>query len=268
MTGRIAAALVAAAAIGCWGGGDAPASDAGALTVLSETADALAGVRSGRMNLDVRAEPVGGDGRGAFGFRIEGPFAFDDDQPLPVAELTYTRVAGDDEATVTVLSTGEEAFVEVDGQAYVLPDDEAASLGLGGGGDGLILQVDRWVVEPVLEEGGDTDVVRARLDVPAALGDLVGLAGAGVPSPGTDDAAQLERAVRSSSLEVVTGADDRLLRRLDARVEFAGDGPLPGELEGVRLRATLELSEHGSPLEVIAPPDARPASELGDAAAS
>src|SRR5687767_727896 len=108
------------------------------------------------------AASSGGQLEGEVGFSIEGPFSFEDPGKLPLAEWELTRFAGEEEVTLTFISTGDAAFVVLDGQAYELPPEQIENIGpanLDGGLNGL--RVDEWVVEAEETEGAeDTEVIR------------------------------------------------------------------------------------------------------------
>ena len=250
--------------------------------VLAETAANLGRIDSGVLSMRMIAESTG-ELAGKMGFELEGPFALPvGDETLPVAEFTYTQVAGTESAEATFISTGEQAFVEIDGQAYELPAEElaeqpaaapaAAAAGLG------TLRLNEWIRNPELSEGGDvggTDTwkVTAELNAGQAIPDLMELSGSlgssGMLAPFEGAGAQqLEQAVESSTLEIYTGKDDRLLRRLvmDIRLGLAHLAEDLGEavtgLAAVRLRFDVDVSEIGRQVSVEAPTGALPISEL------
>jgi hypothetical protein len=135
------------------------------------------------------------------------------------------------------------------------------------------LRIEDWIRNPESSDGdeigGDeTDKVEADLDVLQALKDLSGLVHS-LGSPvdvGGSDAKLLQESTRNARLEVHTGKEDRLLRRLVISAEF--DPQLPDELEnlakaaGAQFRFELELANPNEPVEVEAPDDPRPYSEL------
>lgn len=261
-------ALAAAAAVtllpACGGSEDGRAALAG-------TADRLAEIRSGRMALKLTIEPRDDPDAGRVGFELAGPFSLPRDGALPTARLEYTQIAGPRTGGATFVSTGEAAFVEVDGTAYALPPAQAVG---GGVDDGLgTLRVDRWLKEPSAEEAGPgTERIVADLDVAAALTDLFDTArraGAGdaLPEITAEEAERIGGSVREARVEVVTGNDDRLMRKLDAHVEFGLDVPESlrdslGDVVGATVRFTLELDDHNEPVTVEAPGGARPFAEL------
>jgi hypothetical protein len=252
---------------GACGGGDGGGSAGDA---LAETAEKLGEIKSGDLFLRV----VASSGENELGFELDGPFALVEDGKLPVAEIEYTQIAGSRRGTATFVSTGDAAFVQVEDATYELPESELGALrkaGGGGGGGGLgELRIDGWLDNPELSDGGDvggaeTDKIVADLDPVAAANDLLALIGRLQGDEATRlegrSADQLERAVESSSIEVYTGKDDRLLRRLVLEADFAAT--LPEELEELTLpRAhfefVLEIADPNKDVEVKAPDDAQP----------
>ncbi len=188
---------------------------------LSQTARKLGEIKSGELSFKLIVDPreEGGD----FGFELTGPFELAKPDKLPVAEIEYTQIADDERETVTVTSTGEAAFITVDGTAYELPPEQADRLRAAGedlGGDsdseGLAeLRIDDWIKNPESsggdEIGGDaTDKIEADLDVVAAVNDLMTLAGrfTGGRRPIDGEEAQLLRdSVQDARLEVLTGEE-------------------------------------------------------------
>jgi hypothetical protein len=277
---RTAALAVACLALvaGCGGGGGA--SNPG--QALSATAANLGKIRSGTLHFKLAVEPRE-DGGGNFGFELDGPFKLAEPGKLPVAEIDYTQTAGDQHETVTLISTGEQAYIKVDDATYELSPartDELRAAGkeLGGGtaGSGLEqLRIDDWIKDPHSSGGGEvggshTDKIEADLDIVAAANDLLALAhgfgGFNLRTIEGQDAEQLRDAVHNAKLEVWTGDKDRLLRRLRVEAEF--DPQLPKDLEELARAANstvtfeLGIDDPNEPVEVKTPKDVRPASEL------
>ncbi len=258
----------------CGGGG---ADDA-----LSETASNLGEIRSGELTLSLIAE--GGDARA--GFELTGPFELRDDG-LPVAELAYTQIAAEREATVTLISTGEEAFVEANGQTYVLPEEQADRLRAASGelssgdsgtsedgsGEGLgALALDKWLVDPQVAEGEElggvqTDRITSELDVVQTANDLLALLAAFQGGEAAqiegDDAEALRRATERAAVEILTGAEDRLLRSLVIDLRLGANVPDSlleqlGPLGQAHFRLELGIANPNEPVSVEAPADAQP----------
>ena len=272
---RVAALALAAVSLAACGGSGGDAED-----VLAETADNLEEIESGTLAMRLVVTPKGEDAE-TVGFELRGPFSLEGPGEFPVARIEYTQIRGSERGTVTVVSTGRKAFVEVDGQAYELPPEQATQLRQAGReleqGEGLgELGVDDWIVDPELSDGGEvggteTDRISAELDVSAAALDLVelgrGLAQGSLDGLSEADRRTIERATRSAKLELFTGKDDRLLRRLDLDVDLGFDVPgdlraALGRLVGARIDFELTVDDPNEPVEVAEPEDVLPYTEL------
>lgn len=256
------------------GGGDAQ-------SVLSVTASRLGEIRSGELTLSLIAE--GGGTRA--GFELAGPFALPEAGKLPVGKLAYTQIAGERQATVTLISTGEEAFVEANGSTYVLPEQQAdrlrgvgASLGASSGsgeaaGRGLgTLGLDAWLVNPEVSEGTEvggteTERISADLDVVRAANDLLALLSAFQGGQAAQiegrDADTLRGATEAATIEILTGKEDRLLRSLVADLRLSADAPQNlreqlGPLGRAHFRLELGIANPNEPVRVETPPNAEP----------
>lgn len=266
----VALALAALVLAGC-GGGDGGGGNAN--DVLAETARNLGEIESGEISMRLVVSSEGKE----VGFELDGPFQLAEDGKLPVAEIEYTRIAGAERSTATFLATGEKAYVELEGQTYELPADQADPLRAVGGGDGEgglgELRIDGWLARPQLadgeEVGGDsTDRITADVDPVAVANDLLALVGqlGGGANPERLEgrsAEQLERAVESSTIEVLTGEDDRILRRLTLEADLSADVPESlreriGELPEAHFELLLEIANPNEPVEVEEPADAQP----------
>ena len=274
---RAVGALALALAAGC--GGE------GARDVLKETTSNLARVNSGDLRLAMTATAGAEGQQRPVGFEVSGPFSAPS-RPgeLPVARLRRTRLAGAAVEPTTFVSTGQRAFLEVAGRAYELPEAQLRGLRATEApeeaGTGLQrLDLAAWARDPQVSEAGQVDGtpvqrVTGGVDVVKALGDLVAVAnqlgaapGEGLAPVDPRSAGQVERAVRSSRLEVLTGKEDRLLRRARLDVTFAATdlGALEqalGPLAGSRLSLEIDLAGLNRKVEVPPPPSPRPLSEL------
>jgi hypothetical protein len=244
---------------------------------LGVTADKLGEIRSGTMVLRIVASTRGGDDTG---FEIGGPFSLPEGESLPEAELAYERLGEEVSEALVFVSTGEAAFLEVDGQAYELPPEQVSTLvgsadpGDEGPFDGL--DVSAWAIEPKASEGDvvdgvETEVVRADLDVVAAVNDLFDMArdfgAADLPSVKGDEAERLRRAVETATLELVTGKEDRFLRRLRVAIELGARAPEDldpalRDLLGVRFKLVLSISDPNQEIDVPAPSNPLPYESL------
>lgn len=219
-------ALVAAGA-GC-GGDGGPAGPA-----LRQTAANLDRIESAVLSLSVRLEPEDG---GELGYEIEGPIRLGKEGAPPVADVEYTQYADDSEETVRlVLAEDGSGHVERDGERVELSEAQLAELREAGtllGRDGLAsLGFEQWIDDPELSGGpGDTDKVTAELDVAAAMTGLSALAGLLRQDVvlTAEQRREVADVVEESSFELLTGKDDRLLRRL--ALAFTLEAEVPGDL--------------------------------------
>lgn len=267
-------AAVAVCAISLAGCGASEAEKA-----LDETASNLGEIRSGQMEMKVVVSPntAGSD----IGFELEGPFSLPDEGELPTTDLRYAQIAGESRGEVRFISNRDGAWVEVDGQAYELPADRVDAL-IGDGGDGggplADLELASWARDAEVADGPsipgeETQLVRSEIEPVEALNDLLGTLGdlgageaAAVGPLEGADADQLEKAVRSSTLEVLTGKEDRLLRRLTVDMDIGVEaqelaGGL-GELSGAKVTLEITLADLNGAVEVAAPEGPLPYSAL------
>jgi hypothetical protein len=272
---RLAAPFLAVLALAACGGGGG-GGEAG--DVLRETADKLGEIRSGNITLELTFEAKG---LGRAGFALEGPVDLDA-EPLPVARLEVTQFAGERTDEVVFLSTGQKAYVEVDGETYELPpelvEEVRGAVGELEAEGGLEqIELDGWIVDPQLSDGpavagAATDRITAKLDVVNVVNGLLDIAGelGGAPqdTPRVEDenAERLRQSARNPRIVVLTGKEDRLLRRLELAVDFSPSAP--DEVQrvlGAGVRFLLEVRKPNSDVSVSEPEDARPYSELSSA---
>jgi hypothetical protein len=259
--------------VGCGGGG---AGDA-----LEETTSKLGEIKSGDLSLLVEVAPDAADS--AIGFELDGPFALAG-RPgeLPRADMRYTQIAGPNRGEIRFVSSRREAWVEVAGQTYELPPEQLERLESGGGeGGGPLAELDlaSWTEDAEVSagpriDGQATERVRGRIDVAAAINDLIAVlqesvgssAAEGLSPLGEQDAEEVNRAVRSSSLDLAMGKDDRLLRRLRLAIAFEVEPrDLPGglgRLSGATVTLDLSISDPNGRIRIEEPPDALPYEQL------
>jgi hypothetical protein len=266
---RLAFLFAVLALAGCGGGGEDSATD-----VLSETADNLGEIRSGELSLELLFSGPEGEQQG---FRLQGPFSLAGDR-LPVAQLDYTQVAGDQQANVTFISTGSQAFAEVNGTAYELPPElvneiERATGDLETEGLGERIELGNWIENPRRAEGGmvggaETDRITANLNVVNVVNGLLEIASAfsGTESPPKVEgqaAEQLRNAVDIARIQVYTGKEDRLLRRLVVSIDFSPEAPSEVKsILGVGVDFELAVSDPNKDVNVSAPANPRPYTDL------
>ncbi len=260
------AALVACALTTALGG----CGDTEAEKRLDAAAEKLGEIRSGDLSLRVVAEGQGDVAGNTVGFELDGPFSFGEGDSLPVADMRYTQIAGEESETIDVISTADGVFVEIEGVAYELGEEQTSSLAaVPTTEEGLTeLEIGDWFETPELQageeiDGMETNLMTSDFDASSGLNDLVSLLGS-TSTPVIEGASQeqLERAVESATIEVVTGKEDDLLRRLGIELDLGLEGveELQGAVAqtGATISFEMELAAVNEPVEVEAPQDAEP----------
>lgn len=259
MTRLAAIALALAAALAAAGCGGPSAK-----STVADTTKNLAKIHSGVLDLELLVTPRSGD---PFGFALKGPFSLRPGK-LPVARVAYTQTANGQSATATFVSDGARAWVVASGRTTELSAQQAASLrtstkALGGSGGGLSsFDVASWIRDPKVADGGNsTDRVTGTLDVVSAANGLMGLAAlagrSGTPIEGKD-ADRLRSATQDSRVELLTGKDDRLLRRLELSADLGFDVPQTlkntlGTSVGAKIDFVLAVGRPNTPVTVKGP---------------
>jgi hypothetical protein len=254
-------ALAAAGLAGCGG------STGGSL--VSQTTNNLAKIHSGVLDLKLMVTP---HGKGKpFGFELKGPFLLRPGK-LPIARVAYTQTANGTSATATFVSDGKRAWIVSKGGTRALTATQASPLegatqALGGSGGGLSgFDLAAWLKNPKVSDGGtaggaSADRITGDLDVVAAANGLMGfaaLAGRNASQIAGADATRLRDAVRSSSVDVLTGKDDHLLRRVALSADLGFDVPAAlknalGTNVGAKIDFLLAVTDPNKPVVVHAP---------------
>lgn len=258
----LAALSVAAAFAGC---GEAPADP--------EPLRAQDAVRAAERSLDERRAGDIDFGLTAstpstkpVGFEVDGPYAFDDDHPLAVVDLTHRHVLGDESIESRIVSTGTDAWAVVDGKTTRLSDVQRRPLQLQGSRASAVpaVDLDAWLRDGKVDVDGDATVVTGEVEAAAFVRDLQRLAAqaGGRAAGGLDDEleARIAESVQSSEMrvELQGDGDDLVFRSLRATVEFGRSVPAAlrealGDYAGATMELTLDVEDVATPLEVDAP---------------
>jgi hypothetical protein len=283
----LVAVLVMAA--GACGGTDQEATSSTSVDqLLRQTFSGGKQIESGRLNLDLRLT-ARGPGAGALGgpvvAKLSGPFASQGAGRLPRFALDGELRAGGQRLEAGVTSTGDAGFVTFQGTDYEVSDlifrqfqagyEEAQKRGGDKGQSFASLGLDprRWLKDARNageSKVGDTETIRITggVDVAALLDDVdtalgkagaLGLQGADrLPdrlTPG--QRRQVEQAVEDVRVEIHTGKDDRILRRMKVRLEVADEDAGSGSLD-----LDLSLTDVNEEQEIVAPSDPKPFADL------
>ena len=271
-------ALVATLLAGC-GGGDRPAP-AGARTdareLLRDTFSSANRPRSGVLAAQLAVE---GRASAPLAVRLTGPFSAEEAGRVPETQLTASVQEAGRSAQAGLTWTEGKGFVGFQGRQYTLPAPLARQFAAGyeeaaaGRGGPLGLAPETWLRSPrnlgerevggtpTVRVSGDADVARVVSDLQRLAGRARALlpgGGSGAGALGAGSRERLVRSVRAMRVEVDTGREDRVLRRLAVRARLA-----PGRA-GRERRADLvvTLTGVGDEQAIAAPQGARPLGEL------
>jgi hypothetical protein len=261
-------------------------SDDSVDTLLSKTFGSSKAVKSGRVNAQIDANVLGIQGLQGLRLRLNGPFRSNGTGRLPSFDFTLGMTSGRQSLTAGGVSTGTKGWLRFNGQVYVVPDDVFKRFSDGylaaakksqnqhNGTPslaGLGVNPRSWLrnAHKVGEEdvaGTKTIHIAAGLDVGRLLDDvnrLISRAGSAAKTQQVQKLSdtqrrQIEQAVRSATVDVFTGKDDKLLRRLDVRVGLQRSG----RVQGGQLRFQLELDAVNQGQEIKPPANAKPLSDL------
>lgn len=275
------------------GGGDDVAS------ILKSTFGSDKPVRSGKLDVAVSLDAQGLPSlTGPVALKLTGPFQSNGKERLPAFDFDLSLNASGQSFTAGAVSTGEKGFLSFQGQNFVVGDELFNSFKTGyqqaqkeagdqeGGPTFKALGIDPlgWLESP--EDAGTEDVggaetthITAGVDVPTMLLDVntllgkaddLGVAGptgqSAVPATLTEkQRTQIAEAVKSAKVDVYSGKDDKLLRRIVVEVAFdvpAASQADAGGLKSGTLKLDLTIADLNEKQTIAEPKDARPLEEL------
>ncbi len=292
-------ALVLAACGGDDGGGgekkgEKADSSTDVNTLLKETFSGDKKVDSGKFDMSMNIEVQGSEElQGPITIKLGGPFQTLGKGKLPKFKIDLAFKGAGQDIQAGVTSTGEKGFVSFKGQEYAVSDEifkqviagyeeaqkKSAAENSGKQLNLATLGIDprNWLTDPKNEgeeKVGDADTIKitggvdvGKLldDVNTALGKAgsLGLQNTGqVPTKLTEEQKkQVSDAVKSLKVEVYTGKEDKILRRmvidLDAQAPEGASGA-----DAVKLKLDISLLDLNEDQEVAAPSNTKPFEEL------
>jgi hypothetical protein len=261
-------------------------SDESVDTLLAKTFGSNKSVKSGRVNAQVDANVQGVNGLNGLRLRLNGPFESNGAGKLPKFDFTLGISASGQSFSAGGVSTGDKGWLRLNNQAYAVPADlfkrfqdaYASSTKQSGKNSkntptlaGLGVNPRSWLRNAHkvgTEDLNGTKVVHitAGLDVQHLLADVNRLLAKAGSAAQTKQVSKLtpaqqkeiQDAVRSASVDVFTGKDDDLLRRLDVRIGLQKSG----QVQGGQLRFQLQLDAVNQGQTITAPKGAKPLSDL------
>jgi hypothetical protein len=212
---------------------------------------------------------------------LAGPYQSNGKDKLPSADLAL-KVEGAAPKTIEgrLISTGDNAFVEYEGETYEVGKDKVAQLEQQGAAGGtnqlsaadirqLMGTMQDWFPESDTQENADLDGepvtrVTGKLDLSKALTDLKGLAS----KPGMSgveelkqlsggDIKRIERMVSDPKFTIDVGKSDGKLRRIQASIK------VDDKSDSGTLDFSLRFKDVDKPVTINAPSSGKPIEELG-----
>ncbi len=272
------------------GGGEEASSSTDVNELLTQTFTGSKKVESGNLSLKLQIEAQGGEAsqlQGPVSISLAGPFQSQDGGKLPKFKLQASVEGAGQSIKAGATSTGEKGYLSFQGTDYVVEDqvfnqfkagyEEAQKKGSEGDEQSfasLGMDPRKWLTDPKNEgeaKVGDDDTIKitggvdvAKLldDVNNALGKAssLGLDSTGeVPEKLTDQQRQqVLDAVKDPRVEIYTGKDDQILRRLvvNLGIEDAGSGT------SGTLAFDVSITDLNEDQDIAEPADAKPFSEL------
>lgn len=282
----LALALVLAAAMllaACGGGGN----DEDPQQVLQQTFGNLTPIKSGTFDLDLRLETSGGEQPGKLEAKLGGKFENRGPDQFPVFDVDVSlHGEGGQEFSGSggLISTGDAAFVNYQGTDYSVPrplyDEFVTSYAQlqrrnqSNQGEGLLqslgISISRWLTDLKNEgtdrvEGTETIHISGSANVTQIVDDLKIIAkraGSAAGNINPDEFDQLNDTIESGDIDVYTGEDDKLLRRLQLNLQLKPPAGTPGAPDSLTVFLQLNLADVNQPQTIEAPENAEPLQNL------
>jgi hypothetical protein len=292
---RILLAILVGGAILVLGACGSSGSSGNASTLLNQTFGGTHAVNSGNLSFSVTVNPSGSSTlRGPITLSFGGPFQSLGKGKLPASNFSISIGALGRTGSLSILSTGTNGYVTLQGTSYQLPaatfqklESSFAQVTASGGGSGsgglakLGISPLRWLTNPSVVgketvAGLDTTHIRAGIDVNAFLKDFstvlqkassLGVSGASSLQGGISDStrARIAASIKNPSFDVWTGNSDKTLRRLALNLTVPVSGQISGLLGGLRtaqIGMNMKYASLNQPQTISAPTSLRPFSEF------
>lgn len=278
---------VPAVVAGCGGGSS---NDEDPQKVLDETFSNPTKISSGNLDISIDGSAEG-EQSGSFNASISGPFQSEENDPtaFPQFDLTanVSGSAGGPSISFdgSLIATQDNAYVEYQGQAYEVGGDvfkqfaesyaQAAQQAQTQKDQNFFEQfgVDpsTWLTDVTNEgttdvEGTDTIQVHGEADIGKIFSDLQKVSqqtsGATAQQLTPEQLDMIQSAVKEASIDVYSGTDDHLLRKLALSLSIAPPASTGATVSNVDLNFSIAFSDVNEPQTISAPSNAKPLSDL------
>jgi hypothetical protein len=281
------ALAIPAVVAGCGGGSSSNNEDP--QNVLDETFNNPTKITSGKLDVSINGSAEG-DQSGDFSASISGPFQTTTDQTaFPELDLTANISASSGGPSLSfdgsLITTKDNAYVEYQDQAYEVGTDafkqfeqayaQAAKQNQSKSGGNAFSQFginpSTWLTNVTNEgttsvEGADTVQIHGDADVGQIVSDLQKISqqtgSASTPQITPQQLDQLKSSVKDASIDVYSGTDDHLLRKLSLSLSLAPPASTSSSVSSVNVDFSLTLSDVNQPQTITAPSNAKPLSDL------
>jgi hypothetical protein len=271
-------------------------SSGDAASLLKQTFGQSHTVTSGNLSLSLNVASSGSTASThPITLSFGGPFQSRGTGKLPASNFSISISALGRSGSLGILSTGTSGYVTFGGTSYQLPaatfqrlESSFASITASPGASGNANSLSKlginplhWLVNPSVVGtetigGASTKHIKANVNVPALLGDLntflakassTGVTGASkLPSQlSTATRTKVATAIKNPSVDVWTGADDKMVRKLVINLTVPVSGQLSTALGGItlaRIGLTIQYADLNQPQTISAPSNVRPFNEF------
>jgi hypothetical protein len=278
---------IPAVVAGCGGGSSSNNEDP--QKVLDETFNNPTKITSGNLDISVNGSAEG-DTSGDFTATVSGPFQSEGETSFPQFDLTANLSASSGGPSLSfdgsLIATKDNAYVEYQDQAYEVGTDafrqftqayaQAAKQSQSKGDSGNVLSqfgVDpkTWLTNVTNEgttdvEGTDTIHIHGDADVGQIVSDLQKISqqtgNATTQQITPEQLDMLKSAVQNASIDVYSGTDDHLLRKLALSLSITPPASSGASVSSVDVDFSITLSDVNQPQTIAAPSNAKPLSDL------
>jgi hypothetical protein len=284
--------LVLAPALAGCGGDDGGGGSEDPNQVLDQTFDNPTSITSGRLEISLDGSAEGAQS-GDVTATIEGPFQGDENDSTAFPQLDLSADVNASGAGQSfdfngaLITTQDNAYVEYQDQAYEVGstvfqrfkrayEQSARQARLGDQGASSIfkqLGIDpkSWLTNLTNEgdedvDGQDTIHIHGDANVDQIASDLAKVAqrapGGAAQSLTPSQLDQVKSAIEDASVDVYSGKDDHILRRLSLSLSIAPPASADAQVSSVDVDFSVTLSDVNEPQSITAPSSAKPISDL------
>ncbi len=277
--------LASAGLVACGGGGG---GDENPQQVLDQTFNNDQSIESGSFDVSLKVDVEGGNRPGHLDATVGGPFQ-SEQGGLPKFDVNADFNFNSDQRDVSfsggATSTGDAAYINYKDTEYSIPqrvfnDFEQRYVQVqrqsgqqdqnGNPLKALGIDPSDWLTDLSNEGnedvgGTDTIHIHGQADVPKLVADLKKVAekaGAAGQRIDTSQLSALNDIVKSADFDVYSGADDHLLRRLDANIDLEPPAAVSGAPDKIAIELSVNLSDVNQEQSIEAPSGARPLRDL------